>query len=284
MPWTYENPPDVAQNWTQAEIEACVDAANAVLAEGGSDEEAIYACVSAAGKRRAAGASQEVRAMSKKTKTFRAPIQLKEDGEAGTFRSVFAQFNVIDHDGDVTRPGAFQDGQEVVIEGWNHDYGLPPGKGVIHTSEREAWVEGQFFLDTTSGKDHYRTLKNLDGLEEWSYTFEVEQGQRGEFNGEDVYYLEKMDVWGVAPVTRGAGIGTRTVALKDAGRMPAVQSDQFTEAEIAQLKAMIRGDDVDDSGNGEGEVPGNVSGDKPSGVSPSVVLAEVEIETLDLEE
>jgi hypothetical protein len=194
---------------------------------------------------------------------------------------------VVDHDGDVTRPGAFTDGQEVVIEGWNHDYGLPPGKGVIHSNEREAWVEGQFFLDTTSGKDHYRTLKNLAGLEEWSYTFEVEQGQRGEFNGEDVYYLEKMDVWGVAPVTRGAGIGTRTVALKSADGTPL-----FSDEEIAQLKAMIRGtaddgrkttDDGSDSGDGEGEAgTGNVSSEgKPSGVSPSVVNTQIEIMQLE---
>lgn len=216
--------------------------------------------------------------MSKKTKTFHAPIVLKADGEEGTFKSVFAQFGVIDHDGDVTRPGAFRDGQECVVEGWNHDYSLPPGKGVIHSNDREAWIEGKFFLDTTPGRDHYLTLKNLEGLEEWSYTFEVEEGQGGEFNGEQVYFLEKMDVWGVAPVTRGAGIGTRTVALKAADGSPI-----FSDEEIAQLKAMISGGD---SGDGEGEVgTGNASSDdKPSGVSPSVVLAEIEIETLDLEE
>lgn len=208
MPWTYENPPDVAQNWTDEEIRACVDAANAVLRDGGTDEEAIYACIHAAGK--------EEKLMGKKI--FRAPIELKADGEEGTFRSVFARFNVIDHDGDVTLPGAFRDGQEVVVEGWNHDYGLPPGKGVIHTDEEKAWIDGQFFLDTTAGKDHYLTLRNLGGLEEWSYTFDIEQSEQGEFESAQVRFLKELDVWGVAPVTRGAGIGTGTVTIKSADR------------------------------------------------------------------
>ena len=56
MPWTADNPPDVAKNWTVEEKEKCVSAANAVLADGGSDEEAIYACIHAAGKSERSGA------------------------------------------------------------------------------------------------------------------------------------------------------------------------------------------------------------------------------------
>ena len=207
--------------------------------------------------------------MTVKRKTFRAPIELKADGEEGSFRSVFAQFNVIDHDGDVTEPGAFREGAEAVVEGWNHDYGLPPGKGVIHSNEREAWIEGRFFLDTTSGKDHYLTLKNLDGLEEWSYTFTIEESESGERDGEHIRILKGLDVWGVAPVTRGAGIGTRTVTLKSAG--------DFTDDEVARLKALVRDEDGSDSEDGEGE-----AGDgKPSGVSPSVVRTQIEIISLE---
>ena len=50
MPWTMKNPPSPAKNWTEGEKRKCVDAANAVLADGGTDEDAIYACISAAGK------------------------------------------------------------------------------------------------------------------------------------------------------------------------------------------------------------------------------------------
>lgn len=50
MPWTVSDPPSVAKNWTEAEKEKCVSAANAVLEEGGSEEDAIYACIHSAGK------------------------------------------------------------------------------------------------------------------------------------------------------------------------------------------------------------------------------------------
>jgi HK97 family phage major capsid protein len=50
VPWTKEDPPDVAQNWSDEEKGKCVKAANAVLAEGGSEEDAIFACIHAAGK------------------------------------------------------------------------------------------------------------------------------------------------------------------------------------------------------------------------------------------
>lgn len=50
MPWTVKNPPPPATNWTTTEKRKCVDAANAVLADGGTEEQAIYACIRAAGK------------------------------------------------------------------------------------------------------------------------------------------------------------------------------------------------------------------------------------------
>lgn len=66
MPWTDDNPPDVAKNWTPDEQHKCVAAANAVLErenwEQSSDDEkkeiergAIMACVNAAGKSKAGG-------------------------------------------------------------------------------------------------------------------------------------------------------------------------------------------------------------------------------------
>lgn len=52
MPWTVSNPPPPAKNWTEEQKRRCVAAANAVLRGGGTDEEAIYACIHAAGKTR----------------------------------------------------------------------------------------------------------------------------------------------------------------------------------------------------------------------------------------
>lgn len=154
-----------------------------------------------------------------KKKIFTAPILFKQDGEEGEFTAEFATLDVIDHDGDVTRQGAFHDGQETLIEPWNHNYGeLPVGKGVIREKDDKAVVEGRFFLDTQSGMEHYRVVKNLGPLQEWSYTFEIEESSLGQHEGQDVQFLESLDVWGVAPVTRGAGIDTRTTTIKNQKR------------------------------------------------------------------
>jgi hypothetical protein len=47
MPWTIDNPPDVVKNKPKAVREACVQAANAALASGRTEEEAIFACIAA---------------------------------------------------------------------------------------------------------------------------------------------------------------------------------------------------------------------------------------------
>lgn len=158
--------------------------------------------------------------MSKKI--FTGPIQFKADAdETGRFTAEFATLDVIDNDRDVTRPGAFTEGQQTMIEAWNHGYFAPPvGKGVIHERDGKAVIDGHFFMDTNGGQEHYKVVKNMGDLQEWSYTFEIEKSSSGEFEGQDVQFLEKLDVWGVAPVQRGAGIGTRTTSIKSDGAKP----------------------------------------------------------------
>lgn len=148
-------------------------------------------------------------------KSFHSGIELKADGEEGAFRATFARLNVIDRDGDVTVPGAFTDGQSVRIASWGHKWHeLPVGVGVIHADQETAWVDGQFFLDTTGGLDTYRTVKRLGPLQEWSYGFDILDSANGQFTGQQVRFLRKMDVFEVSPVLLGAGIGTRTDAIK----------------------------------------------------------------------
>lgn len=50
MPYDMNNVPRPAKNWGSEEQRKCVGAANAVLDRGGSDQEAIFACIHAAGK------------------------------------------------------------------------------------------------------------------------------------------------------------------------------------------------------------------------------------------
>lgn len=161
-------------------------------------------------------------------KTFRANLTVK-NAQSGQVEARFATLNVIDHDNDVALPGAFQEGQEVVIEPWNHAYSeLPVGKGSIHTVGDDAVLRGSFFLETQAGQEHFDVLKNLP-FAEYSYTFNILKSHPGTHQGQAVRFLDKLDVWGVAPVTRGAGIGTQTLMLKNR------DSVQSVRAQIAAL-------------------------------------------------
>jgi len=48
MPWTVDDPPALAKKWSLSQRRRCVAAANSTLKRGGSDEEAIRACIGAA--------------------------------------------------------------------------------------------------------------------------------------------------------------------------------------------------------------------------------------------
>jgi len=53
MPYQYpNNVPRVAKNWSNDEKRRCTAAANAVLSKGGSEQDAIFACIHAAGRSR----------------------------------------------------------------------------------------------------------------------------------------------------------------------------------------------------------------------------------------
>jgi hypothetical protein len=177
-------------------------------------------------------------------KTYSGKLMVKADGQPGEFEAVFATLNVKDHDGDVTLPGAFSS-QPVIIEPWNHNYqAVPVGRGAIEERGDEAVVAGKFFLNTPSGLEHYEVVKELRDFQEWSYSFFIQEAEFGKLDGEDVRFLKKMDVIGVGPVTRGAGVDTRVTDIKGKN-----------------------------SNGGEGE-----AGDgKPSGIGVGVVGAEIDL-------
>lgn len=177
--------------------------------------------------------------MSAEKKTFRGDLVLKADSDQGEFVAEFATLDVIDHDKDVTEAGAFEDGQECVIEAWNHGYGdLPVGRGVIHERDGKAVVEGRFLLETTGGKDHYLTVKELGNLIEWSYTFAIKDSGFGTFGDpeEEVRFLRGLDVWGVAPVQRGAGIDTGTTSIKSAADL---DPEELKAEDLQELHDML---------------------------------------------
>lgn len=143
------------------------------------------------------------------------PRELKLD-DSGAIELAFAQFNVVDSDGDVTLPGAFPV-KEVPISAYGHtswDGALPVGKGTISETGDYAVLRGHLFMDTTGGKDTHATLKGLGSLAEFSYGYNVLIGEQGQFEGKRVRFLKSLDPHEVSPVLKGAGVGTHLMSIK----------------------------------------------------------------------
>ena len=168
-----------------------------------------------------------------------ARVEVK-DADRGEVVAVFATFNVKDHDGDVTVPGAFEDGAPAPISAYQHkswDGALPVGVGSIRTTNTEALLEGRFFLDTAEGANTFTVVKNLaeHQLGEWSYGYDPVKFSFGEHEGERVRFLEQQKVHEVSPVLLGAGINTRTLAAKAAGRLPFGEHGDAVVADVRDL-------------------------------------------------
>lgn len=149
-----------------------------------------------------------------------ASLELKADGEV---RSVFATFNVVDKDGDVTLPGAFIEGQAVRLlpaHDWRH-YAI--GKGHISTDYQRATFNGTFNLKTTAGRDWYEAVKDLGAMQEWSYGFDILESEPGTMDGRKVRVLKAVRVHEVSPVTLGAGMGTETLSIKSGSLTEAIE-------------------------------------------------------------
>lgn len=154
--------------------------------------------------------------------------QIKAVSDEGFVTAVIATLNVIDKDGDVTLPGAFGEQEAVVLP--THDWGhIPIGRAKISEKDGVVVAQIKFNLDVAAGLEWYKALKfDFDSgkpLQEYSYGFTIEAGGQatGEFNGRSVRFLKPQDtgapglkVHEVSPVLVGAGMGTRTVAVKDA--------------------------------------------------------------------
>jgi hypothetical protein len=179
-----------------------------------------------------------------------AAVEFKQGGPEGAFKARIATLNVVDKEGDVTLPGAFPVGKEVIVSAYMHtSWGgaLPVGKGVIAADDEAAWIDGQFFTDTTNGLDTYKTVKALGKAQEWSYGYDVLDSS---VNAKDLEayvgakrILKSMDVFEASPVLVGAGVNTATESIKSAHRARAFAErikavddpDPATLAAIAQI-------------------------------------------------
>lgn len=149
-----------------------------------------------------------------KLKNYKGTIQ--ELTDEGTARVVFATLNVIDKDGDITLPGAF--GDQVAKIQPAHDWKAPAlGFAKIYERGTDVIADLKFYLDMPTAKEWYLSIKNNheNGIvQEYSYGFTVTQEDRRDVNGKNVRGILKTEVHEVSPVLLGAGMNTRTLAVK----------------------------------------------------------------------
>jgi hypothetical protein len=151
-------------------------------------------------------------------KTF--TLELKEDGEDGEFVAKIATLEVIDRDRDVTLPGAFPEGKTIHVSSFNHsswNAPLPVGVATIHEEGKSIFASGRFNLATEAGREHHSTLKfaKEHGVStEWSYGYQPTEFSFGLWENQQVRFLEKVDVFEISPVMKGAGIDTQTLLVK----------------------------------------------------------------------
>lgn len=172
--------------------------------------------------------------------TGKSDLELKElgaleikDAEKGEVEAVIATLGVVDRDYDVISPDAIKDGAKVKMSAYGHDlmFGgeMPVGRGSLHVEGDKAVFKGKLFLSTQRGREAFDVLKEMGKDQEWSFGFRVlgsevpddawrEKGARR--------ILTKLDAFEVSPVLIGAGVGTRTLAVKEADEAAQKAADE----------------------------------------------------------
>lgn len=146
-------------------------------------------------------------------------LEFKKESE-GKVSAVFSVFNSLDSDGDIVLPGSiksgFKSGSVPMV--WAHKWDMPIGKGTIKSDEGKATFEGEFFMDTESGKEAYNIVKNMADMQQWSFGYRVNDAERGKIGEgdeeKDARFLKDLTVFEVSPVLVGANQETYTLAIK----------------------------------------------------------------------
>lgn len=154
------------------------------------------------------------------------PLEIKDESR-GEVEAEVASLDVVDFDRDVIRsksiPAA---GARVKLSFYGHAAAFgdaPVGKGVIKAVNGKAVLQAKYFLSTTRGREAFETVKELGADGEWSVGFHVEQAS----DPDETWtkqgarrMLDKIDLFEVSPVLRGASPHTRTLAVKSADAEP----------------------------------------------------------------
>lgn len=169
-------------------------------------------------------------------------LEIKDEAK-GLVSAIVATLNVVDKDGDVILPGALQVPNRVLLSGYAHDVVFerrpPVGKGKIYESGDKLVFEGNFFMATERGREHFEMVKAIGADSEWSFGFapqvktaELTSEWRGQGARRVIAGITPLEA---SPVFRGAGRGTMTLSAKTedslSDRMEAVHNALWTRNE-----------------------------------------------------
>lgn len=171
----------------------------------------------------------------------RKTLTIEAIDETGKGLARLGSLSATDHDEDTYDAGAFMwkgsDGQWAQVLPCHDWRAMPFGKARVYEDRDAILADFQLNLDCQSGQDWYAALKfdlaQGQPIQEWSYGFNVVEADYQIRGDSRVRVLKRLDVMEISPVLRGAGIGTGTVALKNA----ALKDDRFA-ALVADLGAL----------------------------------------------
>ena len=110
-------------------------------------------------------------------------------------------------------------------------------------TKEDARAELSFFMDTIAGQETFKVLKGLGPLGEYSYGYDVlETGVVTEEMKEKGVrrVLTKQKVFEISPVLVGAGVGTRTVVIKQQAQEDTPKEEKDNGLAIRELARFER--------------------------------------------
>lgn len=136
-----------------------------------------------------------------------------KQGDSCQFEAVIATLGVIDSDGDVIEPGAFgnRDGVPVI---WAHDSSkIPLGSVSIREVGDEVVATGELIDGRACGWLRHAQANGV--RQEWSWGFIPMSSRPGKLDGQNVRFIEDLDLLEVSGVLRGASVGTGLLDVKE---------------------------------------------------------------------
>ena len=148
------------------------------------------------------------------------PLEVKctpevPDGAEMRATFVVATMGVEDQDGDILVPGSVGV-QRCMLGGWQHTISrgtIPIGKAGLHEDQDKLIADVEFNPNIQAAVETWHSIKFAPELVEVSFGLLPKQWGWGE---NYVRMIQKMDVFEVSPVLRGAGIGTGVMSVKEA--------------------------------------------------------------------